>query len=399
MKHGATVRPESSRGLGEISNKISCPYLEEARPMRESETEGIQMASALQGSEVMVSYEELADIGVRALEMVGVPTEDARTTIDVLLYADLRGIDTHGIQRLLMYIPRLRKKLINPAPDIKVETLSPVIRLVSGDDGLGQVVAARGMSEALSVAKEWGAAFVGCKDSSHFGAAAAFVQMACDEKMVSIAATNAFPSMAPWGGLKNMVGNNPFAIGAPCEGEPPFILDIALSVSSRGRIRNMTKGNEKIPEGWAIDSKGISTTDPLEALKGFVLPIGNHKGYGLALAIDIISGVLTGAGFADGVKSLLQQWSEPQHVGHAIVVIDPVRFMPWEMFAERMKQLRQSMRSVPPINPKEPVLTPWEREARIEGQRRQEGIPMAEETFQALKGLTRGQYEYEMPKF
>jgi LDH2 family malate/lactate/ureidoglycolate dehydrogenase len=357
------------------------------------------MASTLEISKVTVPYDELSEIGVKALELVGVPTEDAKTTVEILLYADLRGIETHGIQRLLMYIPRIRKGLITPKPDIRIHALSPVMRIVDGDDGLGQVVATRGMREAISLAKEWGAAFVGCKNSNHFGAAAPFVEMACDERMIAIVATNAFPSMAPWGGVKNMVGNNPFAVGAPCEGDPPFILDIALSVSSRGRVRQIANRKERIPEGWALDSKGIPTTDPLEALKGFVLPIGGHKGYGLALAVDIISGVLTGAGFADGVKSLLQQWEEPQHIGHSIFVIDPTRFMPWEQFADRMKQLRQSMRSVPALNPKEPVLTPWEPEARIEKERRLEGIPIQDSAFELLQGLTRGQYEYEMPKF
>jgi LDH2 family malate/lactate/ureidoglycolate dehydrogenase len=357
------------------------------------------MASTLQSTEVIVSYEELCDIGISSLELLGVPAEDARITMEVLLYADLRGIDTHGIQRLLMYVPRLRKKLMNPRPNITVETLSPVIRLVHGDDGMGQVVGARGMREAIAVAKEWGISFVGCKDSSHFGAAAAFAQMACDEKMISIVTTNAFPSMAPWGGLKNMVGNNPFAVGVPCDGDAPFILDIALSVSSRGRIRQMAERAESIPEGWAVDANGISTTDPREALKGFVLPIGNHKGYGIALAVDVLSGVLTGAGFADGVKSIMQQWSEPQHVGHSMIVIDPVRFMPWEFFAERMKQLRESMRSAPALNPDSPVILPGEYEAEIAKTRRLEGIPMEEGVFQVLKGLTRGQYDYEMPKF
>jgi len=349
-------------------------------------------------SNVLVPHQELSEIGVKALELVGVPTEDARTTLDVLLYADLRGIDTHGIQRLLMYVPRLRKNLINPRPEITVSTPSPVMRLVHGDDGLGQVVAARGMQEAITVAKEWGLAFVGCKDSHHFGAAAPFAQMACDEKMIAIVTTNAFPSMAPSGGLKNTVGNNPFAVGAPCEGDVPFILDIALSVSSRGRIRNMANRKEKIPEGWAVDAKGMSTTDPLEALQGFVLPVGSHKGYGMALAVDIISGVLIGAGFSDGVKSIIQQWDEPQHVGHSMFVIDPARFMPWELFSDRMKQLRDSVRNVPLADPEQPVLIPGEPETTIEKIRRAEGIPMSESAFRILSGLTRGEYDYEMPK-
>ena len=357
------------------------------------------MAGTLQSNDVVVSYEQLAEIGVKALERLDIPSDHARRTVEVLLYADLRGVESHGIQRLLMYVPRIRKGLIKAQPNIKVEKLGPVMSLVHGDDGLGQVVASRGMSEAISLAKAGGIAFVGCRDSNHFGAAAPFAQMACDERLIAIVATNAFPTMAAWGGSKNVVGNNPFAIGVPCDGDPAFMLDVALSVSSRGRIRSMAKAKERIPPGWAVDSKGISTTDPIEALKGFVLPIGGHKGYGLALAIDMIAGVLTGAGFADGVKSMLQQGDESQHVGHFMLVIDPVRFMSWQCFSERMKDLRDTMRSAPPLDPKQPVVIPGEPEARTEKKRRAEGIPIDEDVFALLKGLTCGQYDYEIPSF
>ena len=357
------------------------------------------MAGTLQSSDVVVSYEHLADIGIKALERLDVPSDSARRTVEVLLYADLRGVESHGIQRLLMYVPRIRKGLIKAQPDIKVEKLGPAMSLVHGDDGLGQVVASRGMREAIDLSKTGGIAFVGCRDSNHFGAAAPFAQMACDERLIAIVATNAFPTMAAWGGSKNVVGNNPFAIGVPCEGDPAFMLDVALSVSSRGRIRSMAKNKQRIPSGWAVDSNGDATTDPLEALKGFVLPVGGHKGYGLALAIDIIAGVLTGAGFADGVKSMLQQGDESQHVGHFMLVIDPVRFMPWQHFAERMKEVRATMRSAPPLDPKRPVMIPGEPEASIEKKRRIEGIPISEEALELLKGLTSGQYDYQVPGF
>ncbi len=350
-------------------------------------------------SDVLVSHDELSAIGVEALEAVDVPTADAKVAIAILLYADLRGVGSHGIQRLLMYIPRIRKGLINPRPGIKIESVSPVMSLVHGDDGLGQVVAEKGTREAIRLAKEWGLGFVGCRDSNHFGAVAPFVHMACEERLIGIVATNAFPSMAPWGGAKNVVGNNPFAIGVPSEDDPPFILDMALSVSSRGRMRDMAKQKQRIPEGWALDAHGRPTTDPLEALKGFVLPIGGHKGYGLALAIDMIAGVMTGAGVADGVKSLLQQWEEPQHVGHFMIVIDPVRFMPWDGFVARMKELRSAMLAVPPVDQSMPIVIPGDPEAEVEARRRREGIPVPESAFELLKGLTRGQYEYEMPKF
>ncbi|MBW2000407.1 MAG: Ldh family oxidoreductase, partial [Deltaproteobacteria bacterium] len=330
---------------------------------------------------VSASYDELIGLGVEALNLAGVPSEHARTTTEVLLRADLRGFESHGIQRLLMYVPRLRQKLINPSPNIETLTLAPAIRLVSGDNGLGQVVASRGMSEAIQAARDSGLAFVGCKDSNHFGAAGIYVLNACEEKIIGIAGTNAFPTMAPWGGLEKRVGNNPLAIGIPSGDGNHFVLDIAMSVSSRGRIRMMAEKGESIPEGWALDARGNPTTDPLEALKGFVLPIGRHKGYGLAVAIDILSGVLTGAAFSTGVKSLLQQWEEPQHIGHFFITIDPGRFMPWNDFVQRTRELYKGLKSTKPIDPNAPVLIPGEPEHELERKRMAEGIPIDQATL------------------
>jgi LDH2 family malate/lactate/ureidoglycolate dehydrogenase len=349
--------------------------------------------------ETLVAYEELFEIGMKALEIVGVPVEDAKITVDVLLCADLRGVGTHGIQRLMMYIPRLRKGLINANPKIIVKSLSPAIKIVCGDDGLGPVVATRGMSEAINLTRESGIAFVGCKDSNHFGAAAPYVLMACHEKMIGIASTNAFPTMAPWGGLEKLVGNNPLAIGVPYEGGTPFVLDMAMSVSSRGRMRQMAEKKDKMPEGWAVDSEGKLTTDPLDGLKGFVLPVGGYKGYGLAVAMDILSGVMTGAGFSNGIKSLIQQSEESQHIGHFFIAIDPARFMPWKTFSNRMKQLCELLRNCQRIDAENPVLIPGEPEARIEEERRVNGIPFEQKIFETLKGLTQGRYDYEMPRF
>lgn len=348
--------------------------------------------------EILVPYKELFVTGVKALEIVGVPREDAEITVEVLLCADLRGVDTHGIQRLLMYVPRIRKGLMNPKPKIEVHSLAPAVKIVSGDDGLGPVVAAKGMREAIGLAKELGISFVGCRDSHHFGAAAPYALMACREKMIGIVGTNAFPAMPPWGGLGSLVGNNPLAIGVPCEGDTPFVLDIAMSISARGRMRQMAERKEKIPEGWALDSRGRPTTDPLEGLKGYVLPMGQHKGYGLAVALDILSGVLTGAGFGTGVKSLVQQWEEPQHIGHFFMVIDPLRFMTWEAFSGRVKQVFQELRKAKRIDPERPILIPGEPEAQIEEIRRKKGIPLEAKVFENLEGLSQGKYDYEIPR-
>ena len=345
-----------------------------------------------------VPYEELMELGIHALQGVGVPDEDARTTVEILLWADLRGVSSHGIQRLLMYIPRIRKGLMNPRPRIEVQSPAAALRIVHGDDGLGPVVGARGMREAMDLARTLGTGFVGCNASNHFSAAAPYVLMACRERLIGIAGTNAFPTMPPWGGMGNIVGNNPLAVGVPCEGEDPFVLDMAMSVSSRGRIRQMAEKKEKIPEGWALDGQGRPTTDPMEGLKGVVLPMGQHKGYGLAVALDILSGVLTGSGFATEVKSLVQQWEEPQHVGHFFIVIDPVRFMPWEEFSERLKALFSILRGARRIDPETAIIVPGEYEADLERKRRAQGIPLEAKTLEILHGLTCGRYDYDIPK-
>ena len=347
----------------------------------------------------MMSYQELFEIGVKALEKAGVGLKDAETAVSVLLLADLRGVETHGISRLLMYIPRILKGLINPQPNIRIEYLTPALRIVHGDDGLGTVVGVRGMKEAIEGAKEMGVCFVGCRDSNHFGAAAPYVLMACEQKMLGIAGTNAAPTMAPWGGLARLLGNNPLAIGVPCDGDDPFVLDMAMSFSSRARIRHIAEEKGSIPEGWALDSHGRPTVDPIEALKGFVLPIGTYKGFGLTMAIDILSGVLTGAGFATGVKTHVQQWKEPQHLGHFFIVIDPVRIMPWDVFSTRMQEMFRRLLRNASVDPNIPVLIPGEPEARLERERRLGGIPMSQKTVNTLRGLMEGTYDYELPNF
>jgi LDH2 family malate/lactate/ureidoglycolate dehydrogenase len=345
----------------------------------------------------LIPFQELFEIGVKALERVDVSTEHAKTTVEVLLRADLRGVETHGISRLLMYVPRLLKGLINPRPRIVVESATQTMRIVHGDNGLGPVVAARGMQEAIDGAKHLGLSFVGCRESNHFGAAAPYVLMACEDKMVGITGTNAAPTMAPWGGLEKILGNNPLAIGVPCDGDDPFVLDMAMSFSSRARIRHIAEKKGTIPEGWALDSEGKPTTDPVEALKGFVLPIGTYKGFGLTVAIDILSGVLTGAGFGTGVKTHVQQWKEPQHLGHFFIVIDPVRIIPWEVFSDRMRSMFRMLREVPRVDPNTPILIPGEIEALLEKERRFKGIPLDARTLDILKGLTQGNYDYELP--
>jgi len=349
--------------------------------------------------EIQVPYDVLLELGMRSLGLVEVANQDARATMDVLLCADLRGVPTHGIQRLLTYVPRLRSGLINPRPDVRIESLAPALKIIDGDNGLGPVVATKGMAEAIEMARSSGIGFVGCRKSNHFGACAPYVLMACRQKMIGIAGANSPPTMAPWGGLTKLIGNNPLGIGVPCEGDTPFVIDIAMSNSSRARIFNMAAKKEKIPGDWALDSAGKPTTDASEAIKGFVLPMGRHKGYGLAVAIDILSGVLTEGAFSLGLKSLAENWHEPQDIGHFFIAIDATRFMSWDVFSKRMKDLFGGLRSSRRIDPGSPIRIPGERGTQTEMDRRHNGIPISPRLLETLKGLAEGNYDYDIPKF
>ena len=310
----------------------------------------------------------------------------------VLVVADLQGIKTHGTARLPAYIKRIRKGLINPSPILKVTVPAPALRLLDGDDGLGQVVGLAGIRAAIKGARENGVCLAACSRSNHFGPGAPYALEACREGVIVIGGTNAFPSIAPTGSREVLLGNNPIFIGVPRREHPHFILDIAMSMVARGKIRAASGKGEPIPEGWALGPDGKPTTDPAQALQGMVLPIGGHKGYGLSLAVDLIAGVLTGSGFGTGVLSMFQQWEKPQHIGHFFIAIDPAFFMHRDEFHRRSEALFAEIKNSTPVNPQQPVLYPGEIEARSWEQQKEQGIPLDEKTWQALNAFAAGDY-------
>lgn len=326
-----------------------------------------------------------------ALERVGVPEGDAAAAAEVLVSADLQGIVTHGTRRLAPYIARIRDGAFRSRAEIRIETPAPAVAVVDGGSGLGPVVGRKGLDLALKMAAESGIAFVTCRNSQHFGALAPYGRLAAGAGKVCLMGTNALATMAPWGGREVRVGNNPFGLAAPRRNAPPFILDIAMSVAARGKMRLAQDRGEPIPPGWALDARGRPTTDPLEGLKGFVLPIGGHKGYGLALMVDILAGVLSGGAVSTEVRSLFQQKTEPQRVSHFFIAIDPDRILGRAAYEDRMEALCGLMKTTPPFDPGKPVLIPGEIEARTHADRSANGIPMTADDLAALEALARGE--------
>ena len=340
--------------------------------------------------EERIEVPALVELCKEAFRRAGLPEADAATAGEVLVFADCVGIGTHGVRRVVPYIARIRDGAFNPRPAMSIKR-DGATAVVDGDDGLGPVVGMRGLDVALRMARETGAAFVGCRASQHFGALAPYIHKAADAGMVVCLGTTALATMAPTGGAEVRVGNNPIGFGAPRPGGFPFMLDIALSIVARGRIRKAMERGERIPPEWGLDPEGRPTTDPESALRGFVLPIGGHKGYGLALMVDILAGVLIGERPSAKVRSLFQQKDQPQKVGHFFFVVDPARTIGMEAFLEGMAAFEDGILSTPPSDPETPVRLPGDIEAMAHAQALRDGVKLPASLVSDLRRLADGE--------
>lgn len=326
-------------------------------------------------------------LGIDILVAAGVAPDHATITAEQLVLADLRGVDTHGLMRLPNYIERMGKGELEPAVEPVVDHQTPGTATVDGRHGLGQVVSHFAMSLAIAKARETGVGAVTAKNSSHFGAAAGYSMLAAEHGCVGIATTNAWPLLPAVGGASRRVGNNPLAIGAPSRLGYPVVLDIAMSHVAAGKLRIAAAGDNVIPPDWAFDGAGEPTTDAHQALfgGGFLRPMGDHKGFGLALMMDILAGVLSGAGFGPSVTGL----DEPGyvHVGHFFLAVDISAFMTEEAFLDRMDTLVGHIHESPRREGVDRVLVPGQLEAESTTRLRQEGLPYPRSVHDRLRQI------------
>ena len=315
----------------------------------------------------------------------GMARDDAAIVADSLVQANLRGVDSHGVTRVGIYVKRLKMGLVNPHPDVEVTQESAATLLVDGDNGMGQVVAVRALDLGLDKAKESGGVSIGIRHSNHYGAGAYYVQRAVARDAIAFAYSNAPPTMAPWGGVDPYIGTNPYAYGVPAGEYRPIILDMATSIVARGKVILAAESNEPIPEGWAIDKEGNPTTDAQEALEGSVLPFGGPKGYALSLMIDIMAGALTGAGFGPRINSMYDNFDEPQNVGAFFQLIDISRFTDPATFKVRVDRMIEEIKSSRKAAGTEEIFLPGEIEFRKEKERMAAGVPVGAETFADLR--------------
>ena len=245
------------------------------------------------------------------LEKVGVPAEDAAIVADVLIAADLRGVESHGVARLdAYYVSRIRAGQLDPHPELKTVRETPTSVLTDAGNGLGHPAGHRTMQRVLDKAAQTGAAFGAVRNSNHFGIAGYYAMLALDRDMIGIASTNSVRYGAPTFGRDIMLGTNPLAFAIPAKNEPAFVLDFATTTVPKGKLEVYNRKNKQLNPGWAIDANGHETLDPQVALKGALLPLGGygvdnggHKGYGLGLLVDILCGVLSGGAFGNDLPS------------------------------------------------------------------------------------------------
>lgn len=313
---------------------------------------------------------------VRAmLKQVGVAEADAAIVAESLVSADARGMNSHGVLRLPVYVRRLQRGGFDPTSTVNVIKETPASMLIDGGNGLGAVLTVAAMDRAIEKARKSGIAAVGVRNSNHNGEGAYYVQRAIRNDMIGIATTNGSPIMPVWGGKTPLTGPLPISIGVPTADGLPIVLDAALGMSSRGKILYYAEKGMELPDGWLVDAQGQPTRDPEWVRKGgWILPIGGHKGWGLILACEILSGILTGGAFGRELTNLYDDLDQPQRNGHFVIAIDIAAFSDVESFKTRMSEYIRIMKASELAPGTSEILMPGEIEFRKEADQRENGI-------------------------
>jgi ureidoglycolate dehydrogenase (NAD+) len=316
--------------------------------------------------ETLISQPRLQSFTASCLEKLGLTAPDAQFVAETLVAANLRGVDSHGVVRLPHYAMRLRNGTVKARPNITVERTAASAALVEGDAGMGQLVAARAMDEAISISRETGVGAVVARNSSHCGACAWFVDMAVREGMIGVALTHTDSIMVPPGMKRIFLGSNPIAFGAPGE-RGPVIIDMSTTHVAWGKILVARQQGKPIPPDWGVDQDGRPTTDA-NAVVGLA-PTGGHKGYALAMMVEILCAQLAGVPFGRHVTKMYGELDKPRNLGHFMLALDVGRFSDKKQFGEQIAGLLQEIRA-------EGALAPGDPEQLSAERRRREGIPL-----------------------
>lgn len=336
---------------------------------------------------ILVDHNELHRYASTILAAAGLPQSDADTVAASLVDANLRGIDSHGVTRIPIYVKRLHHRLVDPKPDIRIIQDSGAAILVDGGNGMGAVVTSRAMDIALDRLSTFHTVSVAVRNTNHYASGAYYMKPALDRGALAFLYSNAPATMAAWQGRQRYLGTNPYTFAAPAGRYGSLVLDMATSVVARGKIILAAQRGEDIPPGWAVDSLGAPTTDPNAALEGAVLPFGGPKGYGLAVMVEIMAAVLSGANIGPGVGDLYDNFEKQQGVGSFIQLVDVSAFLPAEHFLLRIETLIDELKATGSPEDGQEVLVPGEIEVRTAAVRSRNGVPLSPDVLAALHAV------------
>lgn len=327
--------------------------------------------------EVRVPADVLMGLTESCFSRLGLSSEDASVVADVLVDANLRGISSHGFQRVPIYAKRVRQGLAGGSDEMSVVASFGALCQMNAGKGLGPAVAVKALDKAVALGMEYGVGLVALGGSTHFGPAGYYARRAASRGLVGMVMSNAPKTMAPYGASERFLGTNPLAIAIPLQRHEAFVLDIATSVVARGKITQAAQVGEPIPPGLAIDSTGRPTTDAEAALAGSVLPFSGPKGSGLALAIGMLCGVLGGADFDDELASMYEDFDKPQNIGQLFLVIDPWSVQDRERGQGRWDALIDRLGALAPVEGHGPVQYPGQPEDASARERAHSGVPIS----------------------
>jgi len=316
---------------------------------------------------------------------VGVPAEDAALFAEALVDADLHGVPTHGVSRLNIYLKRIEKGLIDPKAKLAVDRRAGSVLVADAANGLGQVQARKALELLMPMARESGVAVATIRNSQHFGALSWYSNYAASRQMVLLAMTNCEPAMSPEGGYEAFFGTNPIAASFPTGKGFPVKIDLSTSIVARGNIIAAQKKNAPIPEGWALDPDGNPTTHASQALLGTVLTMAGHKGYALALMVELFSGVLCGSAIGPDVGSMYKNMDRKQDVGHFFCLFDVRAFLDYEEYVRRIDETIDRIKASKRRPGVEEILVPGERSARKAAVNDAQGVPVSPETVAEIE--------------
>lgn len=326
-------------------------------------------------TECVFSHEDLFDWTKNLLVCVGVPADRAQVIADNLVAAELKGVPSHGLSRLGIYLKRLDQGLLDARAKLITLSERPSALSLDAQNAFGHAAAFEAMETAIEKARVSGACAVTVRNSTHFGRAGYFAEHAARQGLIAIVTTNSAARMAPWGGKQSVFGTNPLAVGIPANPQP-IVLDMSTSVAALGKIMLAEKAGSDIPNNWALDAEGRPTASPSEALQGSLVPIAGPKGSGLAFVLDVLSGVLSGAGFGREVGSLYRDFTRPEGCGHFLLVFDVAAFMPLDSFKRSVSSYANLVRETAPIDSQAPVLVPGDFEQMVEARTRVTGVTL-----------------------